>query len=430
MARRVNSAEPFFIRVTNMPEADRILGNVVLFCRVLRQKGLAVTTGQVLAVVEALRHISLSRRQDVRSALGAILVNQKADLDAFYEVFDDFWSSSAERKGTEFGKLLQPTTRVSRTTFLDQAASRSSAAADEDQPDTEERSARVRYSSLERLRRQDFARLTATELEEVKELIRQFSWSSPLRKTRRRIAARRGTHLDLRRMLRTSLRFGGWPLSLAWRSRKVRYRPLVLICDVSGSMEPYARILLQFSYVLARDWTHVEVFLFSTRLTRITHQLRHKDIDIALDRAVSVASDWGGGTRIGEALRDFNYGWSRRVLGGGPLVLIISDGWDRGETQRLAREMDRLRRSCHALIWLNPLLGTPGYQPLTKGIMAALPRVDFFLPVHNLVSLERLAALLQGLSLVAHRQTRPGKEVRTPRENGKGRPPEPGGNSP
>lgn len=194
-------------------------------------------------------------------------------------------------------------------------------------------------------------------------------------------------------------------------------------------MEPYARILLQFSYVLSRGWKHVEVFLFSTSLTRITHQLRHKDIDVALDRAVSVAPDWGGGTRIGEALKDFNYRWSRRVLGGGPIVLIISDGWDRGETNRLAAEMDRLRRSCHTLIWLNPLLGTPGYQPLTLGIVAALPRVDFFLPVHNLVSLERLASLLQEVSLTTHLHPRPADKWGASRGGKRFRPPQLRGHS-
>ena len=394
-----------------MADVDKILENVVLFCRALRHKGLAVTTGQVLTVVEALPHISITQRRDVRAALKAILINRKTDLDAFHGAFDDFWKASSRKRGAELGKLLQPTRRQMNTTFLDQSVSQSVSAREEDMSDTRSRSSRIRYSNLERLRREDFAQLTAAELEQVKDLMRQFSWSPPLRKTRRKIASRRGKDLDLRRLFRASLRFEGWPLSLTWRSRKTRYRPLVLICDVSGSMEPYARILLQFSYVLSRGWKHVEVFLFSTSLTRITHQLRHKDVDVALDRAVSIAPDWGGGTRIGEALKDFNYCWSRRVLGGGPIVLIISDGWDRGETNRLAAEMDRLRRSCHTLIWLNPLLGTPGYQPLTLGIVAALPRVDFFLPAHNLVSLEHLASLLQEVSLTTQPHPGPGNKV-------------------
>ena len=399
-----------------MANPDKILHNIVLFCRTLRQRGLAVTTGQVLAAVDAARHVSLAKREDVKAALRAILVNRKEDLDTFNESFDAFWSSSAGKAELELGKLLQRTTWIRQSALLDSILADSDAGRTEEGPEQEPHPGRKLFSSLERLRRQDFARLTTKEMELVKTLMSRFSWSPPLRRTRRKIATRRGAHLDLRRMFRASLKYQGWPLELMWRSRKKRYRPLVLICDVSGSMESYSRILLQFCYVLSRGWQHVEVFLFSTRLTRITHQLRHKNIDLALARAVSVASDWGGGTRIGEALRDFNYRWSRRVLGGGPIVIIVSDGWDRGDADRLAAEMDRLRRSCHTLIWLNPLLGTPGYQPLTRGIQAALPRTDFFLPVHNLVSLERLAGLLQEISGVAQHRLRPrGKMWQMPR---------------
>ncbi len=388
-----------------MANPDRILHNVVLFCRTLRQKGLAVTTGQILAAVDAARYVSLAKREDVKAALRAILVNRKEDLDTFNESFDAFWSSAGQSE-LELGRRLQRTTRIHQSTLLDQALADSDSSRTEEGPEQETHHGMKRFSALERLRRQDFARLTSKELELVKALMSRLSWSPPVRKTRRKIATRRGAHLDLRRMFRASLKVEGWPLSLMWRSRKTRFRPLVLICDVSGSMESYSRILLQFCYVLSRGWQHVEVFLFSTRLSRITHQLRHRNIDLALARAVSIASDWGGGTRIGEALKDFNYRWSRRVLGGGPIVLIVSDGWDRGDADRLAAEMDRLRRSCHTLIWLNPLLGTPGYQPLTRGIQAVLPRIDFFLPVHNLVSLERLAALLQEISGVTERRIR------------------------
>ena len=394
-----------------MANPDKILQNVVLFCRTLRQKGLAVTTGQVLAAVDAARQVSLAKREDVKAALRAILVSRREDLDTFNGSFDAFWSSSAEKTELELGRLLQRTTRIYQSALLDQAPADSDSSRTEEGPEQETHPGMRRFSALQRLRRQDFARLTTKEMELVKALMSRLSWSPPVRRTRRKIPTRRGAHLDLRRMFRASLKYEGWPLSLMWRSRKMRYRPLVLICDVSGSMESYSRILLQFCYVLSRGWQHVEVFLFSTRLSRITHQLRHRNIDLALARAVSVASDWGGGTRIGEALKDFNYRWSRRVLGGGPIVLIVSDGWDRGDADRLAAEMDRLRRSCHTLIWLNPLLGTRGYQPLTRGIQAALPRIDFFLPVHNLVSLERLAALLQEISGVTQRRLRPGGEM-------------------
>lgn len=185
---------------------------------------------------------------------------------------------------------------------------------------------------------------------------------------------------------------------MAWRDIRTEPRPLVLICDISGSMERYSRILLQFAHAISAGLGDVETFVFGTRLTRITRQLRHKDIDDAIDAVSKHVVDWSGGTRIGEAIKEFNFRWGRRVLGRSPVVLLISDGWDRGDPELLAREMDRLQRSCHRLIWLNPLLGTPGYEPLTVGMQAALPFVDDFLPVHNLVSLEQLGAKLASLS--------------------------------
>jgi uncharacterized protein with von Willebrand factor type A (vWA) domain len=201
----------------------------------------------------------------------------------------------------------------------------------------------------------------------------------------------------MRRTLRRSWRFGGEPVELSWRHIRTEPRPLVLICDISGSMERYSRILLQFAHAISAGLGDVETFVFGTRLTRITRQLRHKDIDDAIDAVSKHVVDWSGGTRIGEAIKEFNFRWGRRVLGRSPVVLLISDGWDRGDPELLAREMDRLQRSCYRLIWLNPLLGTPGYEPLTVGMQAALPFVDDFLPVHNLVSLEQLGAKLAAL---------------------------------
>jgi uncharacterized protein with von Willebrand factor type A (vWA) domain len=186
-------------------------------------------------------------------------------------------------------------------------------------------------------------------------------------------------------------------VELAWRETQTEPRPLVVICDISGSMERYSRILLQFVHTITAGYTHVESFVFGTRLTRITRQLRHRDIDEAVESVTRQVVDWSGGTRIGEAVREFNFRWGRRVLGRGPVVLLISDGWDRGDPEMLSREMDRLQRSCHRLIWLNPLLGSPGYEPLTLGMQAALPYVDDFLPVHNLVSLEQLGAKLASI---------------------------------
>ena len=202
-------------------------------------------------------------------------------------------------------------------------------------------------------------------------------------------------HLLWRRTLRQNLRYGGEPLSLARRTRKTKRRPFVVICDISGSMERYSRVLLQFIYAITTDLDKVEAFAFGTRLTRITRQLQNRDVDQALDEAAAVINDWAGGTRIGDSIRSFNYDWGRRVLGQGAVVLIISDGWDRGDVATLGKEMDRLHRSCHRLIWLNPLLGSANYEPLVRGIQAALPHIDNFMPVHNLASLEQLAEFFE-----------------------------------
>jgi uncharacterized protein with von Willebrand factor type A (vWA) domain len=223
------------------------------------------------------------------------------------------------------------------------------------------------------------------------------SWRLGTRKTRRREKAPHGELIDYRRTLRHSLKHGGVPIELRRRQRRERMRPLVLICDISGSMDRYSRLLLQFVHALEQGLDSVEVFVFSTRLTRITRELRKRNVDEAIEQVVKSVDDWSGGTRIGEAIKTFNYVWSRRVLRSGAMVVMISDGWDRGDPKLLATEMARLQRSCRRLIWLNPLLGAPGYQPLTQGIRAALPFVDAFLPIHNLKSLEALADILSDM---------------------------------
>jgi uncharacterized protein with von Willebrand factor type A (vWA) domain len=196
--------------------------------------------------------------------------------------------------------------------------------------------------------------------------------------------------------MRRALRTGGEALVLPRRTRKRRRRPLVVLCDISGSMDRYSRILLQFVYSMSAGLRNVEAFVFGTRLTRITRLLRNRDIDEAVADVGRQVLDWGGGTRIGEALKEFNFRWGRRVLGHGAIVLLISDGWDRGDPEIIRREAARLQRTSHRLIWLNPLLGREGYQPLTRGLQAALPYVDDFRPVHNLQSLEQLGDVLSG----------------------------------
>ncbi|MDX1616268.1 MAG: VWA domain-containing protein, partial [Candidatus Promineifilaceae bacterium] len=255
------------------------------------------------------------------------------------------------------------------------------------------------YSAIEKLRRKDFAEMTATELDAVKTLMTQYKWQLGRRRSRRFQSGGRQTP-DIRRSLRRNLRHGGEWLKWSYRKPKSKPRPLIILADISGSMERYARLLLHFVFGLQMGTVQtVEVFVFSTRLTRISRYLNQRNVKQAMSQVARAVPDWSGGTRIGESLRRFNHEWGRRVLNRGAVVLLISDGWDRGDPALLAREMAHLQRSCHRLIWLNPLLGLARYEPLTRGMQAALPFVDDFLPVHNLASLDELANHLANLQL-------------------------------
>jgi uncharacterized protein with von Willebrand factor type A (vWA) domain len=251
------------------------------------------------------------------------------------------------------------------------------------------------YSADELLRRKDFEDLTWSETEQVKRLLQQAPWRIAERRTRRLRPARSG-RVDLRRTARHSIRSSGELIRLLHRQPRLRRRPLVLLCDVSGSMERYSRLLLIFAHAIARR-EDVETFVFSTRLTRITRMLRRRDLDRALGEVGKTVHDFSGGTRIGQAVGEFNRRWARRVLGHGAVVILVSDGWDRGDPEQLAVELSRLRRMSHRLIWLNPLLGSEGYEPVTRGMAAALPHTDDFLAAHNVKALDELGELLAGL---------------------------------
>ena len=388
--------------MADVKPAGHLVYNVVLFGRLLRHLGLGVTTVQLADVVTALQYLDLSARADVKDAMRALFVNRREDIPLFDRAFDLFWQthwdvppgrSAAHQaeQDTEEDDVWEILRRVWREDLP------AALAEEEPYPD------RIyTFSVREVLREKDFAELSDAELAELKHVMEQMAWAPEPRRSRRRVRARRGPYLDVRRSIRRSLRYGGEPLILVRKQRKEKPRPVVAICDVSGSMERYSRVLLQFLYAMSHRLHQVEVFVFSTRLTRVTRELQRHDVDTALQQAARAARDWGGGTRIGEALKTFNYQWARRVLRHGAIVLIISDGWDRGNVALLRQEMARLQRSCYRLIWLNPLLGMPGYEPLTRGLVAALPFVDDFLPVHNLASLEDLAAHLEHL-----RHTRP-----------------------
>src|SRR5262249_308934 len=243
-------------------------------------------------------------------------------------------------------------------------------------------------------RTRDFADLTRDEADRAERLLKGIAWRLGHRRSRRWSAARTGA-IDLRPIVRRNMRHGGELLQLPRRRRVEKPRPLVVLCDVSGSMARYSRMVLQLVHGLARSSGRVETFLFATRLTRVTRQARSRDLTAAVTRVTHAVQDWGGGTRIGAALRAVNTRWARRVMRNGPVVLIVSDGWDRGNPDLVRREMARVRRRCHRVVWVNPLLGSANYEPLTRGLQAARPFVDEFLPAHNLNTLEQLAMRLQ-----------------------------------
>lgn len=381
--------------------SDHLLHNLVLFAGVLRGLGLDVGSGNVLDLIRATEYASMGRKQDFYQAARCLLVHRKQDLPLFDEAFRVFWRKPASGQSTRDLRSMGEDRRYRNPQLVPPPTADANTDADDEKESqaTDSVDLTRTYSAREVLREKDFAHYSPEEIVNARRMLAELSWNLGSRRTRRWVPGK-GPSLDLRRTFRLNLQYGGEPLELAHQRQKDKLRSLVLICDVSGSMEQYTRILLHFIHTISGGLDRVEAFLFATRLTRITRYLSHRGVDQTVDEVARAVPDWAGGTRIGQALKTFNYQWLRRVLRGGAVVLVISDGWDRGEPDLLAREASRLQRSCQRLIWLNPLLGSPEYQPLTRGMQAALPYVDDFLPVHNLNSLEALADHLNNLSPV------------------------------
>jgi uncharacterized protein with von Willebrand factor type A (vWA) domain len=341
--------------------------------------------------------VNLASRDDVYHTCRALLVHRPEQIPIFDRVFAVFWQAQPERGA---GAASEPDRSSISIVEIDDivAPDGLGPAADAGESDGESRRTGLQtWSELARLAHKDFAAFTADERASARQILSRLVWNPGQRRTRRWVRGR-GPQLDLRRALADSLRTGGDVVKLGRRRRRVRPRPLVLLCDVSGSMERYSRMLLHFAHAIAWRHRRVEAFLFSTGLTRITRQIRMPRPNDALAAVSRTVSDWSGGTRIGAAVRELHQRWSRRVLSGGPVVLLVSDGWDRGDPQELASQIARLQRSSHRLIWLNPLIGTADYAPLTRGLQAALPFVDDFLPARTLTNLVDLASHLNALA--------------------------------
>jgi uncharacterized protein with von Willebrand factor type A (vWA) domain len=367
------------------------------FARLLHDAGVEAGPRRVTDATRALNHIDLKVEEDFRNTLRAVFVSRKEDIPIFEAAFDIFWAPPDPRASAGIipGRSRSLPMSPERAKLWADALGLNRSQMNREQNQREFPASSSGYSAEELLRHKDFEDMTWAETEQVKRLLEQAPWRVAERKTRRLRPSRSG-HIDLRRSARHAIRSSGELMTLFRRKPRVRRRPLVLICDVSGSMERYSRLLMIFAHAVARR-EDVEAFVFSTRLTRITRLLRHRDIDRALDSVSKGVHDFSGGTRIGDALGDFNRKWARRVLGHGAVVVIVSDGWDRGDPEHLTAELVHLRRSAHRLIWLNPLLGSEGYEPLTRGMAAALPHCDDFLAAHNVAALEDLGKLLGSL---------------------------------
>ena len=392
-ARRRGAAAPETVRGAACAAA--VTARLGLLAASLRAGGVRLGVGELLAAHRALAAVDSASRGDAYFALRAVLCARREDL----EVFDAAFAACFADAGVDDGRAWRPDMPEEALMVLPRAGVPEARGVEDP---VEPELAPAAASPEELLREKDFAELSEAELTLARHALAQLAARGPRRPSRRlRAVRRRGGHQrsalrpDLRRTVRASLRYGGEPLERHWRAPSQRPRPLVLVCDVSGSMAPYARMLLAYLHASVAARRRVEAFVFGTRLTRVTRELAERDPDRALVRATAAVADWSGGTRIGESLSELNRRHGRR-LGRGAAVVILSDGWDRGDPDELAAEAARLRRCSHTLFWLNPLKASAEYEPLTRGMVAALPHVDHFLAGNSLASLEELARLLEG----------------------------------
>ena len=377
--------------------------NIMHFGRVLRRAGLPIGPGQVLAGLRAVEAVGLASRDDFYWTLYSVFVNRRDQRDLFDQAFHIFWRNPdiLER----MMQLLLPDAGGAQQAAEDaEEISRRLAEAlnpnrdgGDDGEEAEEEitfDATLTWSAGEVLGDKDFEKMSSQEIRDALDAIRRMRLPIMEVPTRRFRAHPSGARIDMRRSLRAALRSGSDYIPLMRRKRRTRHPPLVIICDISGSMERYSRMMLHFMHAITNDRDRVHTFLFGTRLTNVTRYLRYKDVDTALERVGQAVLDWSGGTRIGHCLHAFNQDWSRRVLTQGAVTVLISDGLDRDEGAGLALEMERLHKSCRRLIWLNPLLRYEDFQPKSVGIRAILPHVDEFRTIHNLDSMRDLTRVL------------------------------------
>ena len=387
-------------------EDGRLAQNILHFARALRAAGLPVGTGRALEAVRAVAAAGFEEREDFYHTLAACFTSRPEHRVVFDQCFHMFWRDPRimERMmGLMMPEIRAPTQERERQAGEQRASEGLTDGIDapppemDREPDEIEVDAQLSFSDQETLRSRDFEQMSAAEIAAAKRAIARLTLPVQPMQSRRTQPSPTGQLPDWRRTMRESLRKGGMPV-LARRERRIRWPALVALCDISGSMASYSRMLLHFLHAATNQkgagWSKVHVFTFGTRLTNITRHLRHRDVDEALANAGHEAEDWEGGTRIGACLEDFNKTWARRVMGQGAVVLLITDGLDRDDPDRLAREAERLHLSSRRVIWLNPLLRWDGFEAKARGIRALLPHVDSFVPAHNVASLEGLATII------------------------------------
>jgi hypothetical protein len=388
-------------RTGGLSVQGRLPENVMHFARLLRAAGMRVGSDRVIDCVRALEMAGAQqfplRRDDWYWTMSAVLLSRQEQRPIFDQAFRIFWRDPklAERMMSlllphAHGRAPKPEQQQSQR-LTDALFSQKQESQESEKLELE---ARLTFSSREVLSRMDFDTMSAAELAEAKKMLAQLRLPLPLIRTRRRRISPKGKAIELRATLRESLREGGEVIALVRAAPRTLHPPLVVLCDISGSMNPYSRMFLHFLHAITNDRDRVSVFVFGTRLTNITRQLRHRDVDVAMSRVAEAIKDWSGGTRIGASLREFNFKWGRRVLAQNACVLLVSDGLDREAGEGLAEEMERLAKSCRQLVWLNPLLRYEKFEARPAGVRAMLPHVDLFLPVHNLKSLVDLARAL------------------------------------
>jgi uncharacterized protein len=391
--------------------AGKLAENVMHFARVLRAAGLPVGPNKVLDALRALEVAGIERRDDFYWTLASVFLDKREQFELYDQAFHIFWRDPQMLERVMALMLPQvegraredeppPPNRLAEA-LLPQT--RQSDRPGEDSPEKIEIDAAFTVSDREVLQKTDFESMTNEELAQAKKLIATLRMPIPQVRTRRLRRDPHGARIDMRATLRASLRSGADPIALERRSQTRRHPPLVVLCDISGSMSRYSRMFLHFLHAITNDRDRVHTFVFGTRLTNITRHLRQRDVDVALAHVAQAVADWSGGTRIGTSLKEFNLRWSRRVLGQNAVVLMITDGLDRDLGHELQEEMERLHKSCRRLVWLNPLLRYEGFEPRPAGVRAMLPHVDAFLPAHNVESLVELA---RALSAAPQRMTR------------------------